>query len=418
MNVLIICIGSAGDVHPFMGIGEALARRGHHVTFMVNGAFESLIRRVGFSYIPLGTAEEFHRAAENPDLWEPRKGFRVVMETGVLPSLRPVYEAVAEFHRQDPGVVVASPLAFGARIAQEKLGVRLVTVHLQPCVFRSVHRFPALGGMNVPRWYPRWGKRFLYWLMDRGFIDPVLVPEINRFRAELELPPIRRPLDGWWHSPQAVLTLVPDWFADPQPDWPSQNVCVGFPLYDEGDLSPPPDLADYLGAGPPPVVFTPGSAMRHGQAFFETAVRACELAGLRGLLLTRHTQQLPSPLPDHVRHYDYIPFSRVLPRAAALVHHGGIGTSAQGLRAGVPQVVMPMAHDQPDNAVRLCKMGVARALPPSRFRPERLARILQDLTRCDRTKQHCGKIAGRLAAVDAISPACDLIEQVGSRSQS
>src|SRR5262249_16894786 len=141
--------------------------------------------------------------------------------------------------------------------------------------------------------------------------------------------------------------------------------------------------------GPPPVVFTAGSAMRQGHAFFAAAAEACRLMGRRGLLVTRYPEQLPSPLPEGVGHCRYMPFSQLLARSAALVHHGGIGTTAQAFAAGVPQLVMPMSHDQPDNAARVVRLGVGRSLPPRRFKAPAVARLLGELLSSPEVAARC-----------------------------
>ncbi len=142
---------------------------------------------------------------------------------------------------------------------------------------------------------------------------------------------------------------------------------TGFPLYDERGLAHPPDPVEVSRSGAPPVVFTPGSAMKQGQGFFAAAVDACSKSGRRGMLLTRFPEQVPPPLPDGIRHFKYVPFSQVFPRAAAVVHHGGIGTTAKALAAGAPQLIMHMAHDQPDNAAHVCagrrQADLAESLP-------------------------------------------------------
>ena len=255
--------------------------------------------------------------------------------------------------------------------------------------------------------------------MGDRFLDRVLAPALNRFRAELGLAPARHIASQWWHSPQRVIGLFPDWFAAPQPDWPSQTTLTGFPLYDERGVSQvPPDLEAFLteaeAAGDPPIVFAPGSSNRQADRFFAAAVDACQRLERRGILLTRYREQLPSPLPAKVRHADYAPFSAVLPRAAALVHHGGIGTAAQALAAGRPQLVMPMAFDQPDNAVRLVRLGVARMLPPTRFSGKRVARNLAALLGAETTACRCKEIVQRFDGIDPIGRTCDLIEACGS----
>jgi UDP:flavonoid glycosyltransferase YjiC (YdhE family) len=413
MHTLLVTIGSAGDVHPFAGLGQALRSRGHRVTLITNGYFEPLARRLGLEFEMVGTAEEYHAATTDPELWHPRKGFAAVARRGILPGLRPVYEIIADRYVPGETVVAASLIALGARLAQEKLGVPLATVALSPIVFRSAYQAPVLPGIPLPAWLPRSAKRFVYWLGDRRVIDPVLADETNAFRQEIGLPPVRRLLDRWWHSPQCALGLFPAWFAPPQPDWPSRTCLTGFPLFDERDAAELPDeVKAFLDVGDPPLVFTPGSAMRHGQSFFAAAVAACRQLGRRGLLLTRFREQLPADLPAQVRHFDYLPFSQVLPRAAALVHHGGIGTTAQALAAGVPQLVMPMSHDQPDNAARLARLGVARVLAPRAFRGPAVARALGQLLSSAVVAGRCRSVAQRLQRANPVHETCEAIERL------
>ena len=187
-------------------------------------------------------------------------------------------------------------------------------------------------------------------------------------------------LRDWWLSPQLVIGLFPDWFAPPQPDWPPQTLLSGFPLYDGAQATAlPAAVTDFLRAGSPPIVFTPGSAMRHGKSFFRTAVDVCQLLERRGILLTQYREQLPAALPESVRCFGFLPMGQLLPHCAAIVHHGGIGTTAQGLAAGMPQLIMPMAFDQPDNAARAVRLGVARSIAPRAFRPRAAARLLAEL---------------------------------------
>lgn len=196
---------------------------------------------------------------------------------------------------------------------------------------------------------------------------------------------------------------------------------TGFPLYDQREVSPlPPDLEAFLSGAEddsdPPVVFAPGSGNRQAARFFAAAADACHRLGRRGLLLTPYSEQLPSRLPGGVRHAPYAPFSAVLPRSAALVHHGGIGTAAQALAAGTPQLVMPMAFDQPDNAIRLSRLGVARTLSPGRFSGPRVARRLEALLGSDAVARRAAHIARRFEGIDPIARTCDLIEAVARRA--
>jgi UDP:flavonoid glycosyltransferase YjiC (YdhE family) len=416
MHALLMPLGSSGDVHPFVGLGVALKGRGHYVTVVTNGHFRAPVEREGLDFVENGTAAEYLEAMRHPDLWHPIRGFKAVVNHPAMPAaLRRQYELVRGLATPGQAVVVAGSLALGARIAREVTTVPLVTVHLQPSLFRSVVAPPVLGPVKLPGWLPRGTVRFLWWLADRAVLDPVAAATVEPLRRELGLPPASRYLNGWWDSPDRVIGLFPDWFAH-APDWPPQARLTGFPLFDErtaAGLSP--EVQRFLDAGEPPVVATFGSGMQQGAPYFATAADALGRLGRRGLLLTPFREQVPGRLPPGVAHFAYVPFSQVLPRAAALVHHGGIGTSAQGLAAGVPQVVMPLAHDQPDNADRLRRLGVSRTLPPKRFRGPALAAALDGLLHSERTAKACREVAARFRGTDPVGDTCRLIEELAGR---
>ncbi len=414
MHFLLITIGSHGDVHPFVGLGLRLLERGHRATLVTNAHFNSLADRAGLEFEPLGDEAPFLDAMKNPDLWHPTGGFKAVMRFGVSPLIKTTYERVAERHAAegDRLVVVGSTLAFGARIAEEKLGVNYATMHLSPVCFRSCHDTPKYPGLFMPRWMPLGIKRRIWEGGDRFVIDPVVAPPVNALRAELGMAPVARVMDTWWNSTRLVLAMFPDWLSPRQPDWPAEAVHCGFPLYDERGHEPlSGDLLAFLDSGSPPIAFTPGSAMLHGKPFFEAAAGACERLGRRGLLLTRHAINLPARLPEGVIHVPFAPFSQLLPRCAALVHHGGIGSLSQALSAGVPQVIMPMAHDQLDNAARVRRLGVGDSLARSRFTAPRLARVLAPLLENPEFTRRSRELAVKMGQMDGLGAAVDHLEQ-------
>ena len=417
MNILLAPVGSHGDVHPFCGVGAELARRGHAVTVFVSGHFEALVRRLGLGFVPVGTDRDFRDMIADPDLWHPTRGWRKVFRGGIDHFMPIQYEAMKP--RLVPGetVMVGATLAFGARVLRDETGVPMATLHLQPSVIRSAYATPKLPGAPIPRWTPRWAKRLLLAAGDRYVIDPAVAPPLNAFRAARGLPAVSGVTSEWWHAPDLAIGLWPDWFAPPQPDWPAQVRLTGFPLFDEQGLEPvPDDLLRFLDAGDPPVAFTPGSAMTHARPFFQAAADACRLLGRRGVLLTRHPDNVPASLPPGVVHVPYAPFSDLLPRCAALVHHGGVGTTAQAMAAGVPQLIMPFSHDQPDNADRVTKLGVGDSIRARAFRPPAVARKLRALIESNDVARRCREVAGRFTGVNAVGATCDLIEQLGLKS--
>jgi rhamnosyltransferase subunit B len=405
-TILLCTIGSAGDVNPFIAIGEQLRKRGFRVVLVTSQYFETQARSAGLEFFGLGTLEDYQSIIQDPDLWSPDKGFKIFADRVVFPIMEPAYEIIAGF---DPSktVLVAQGQFFAAHIAHEKLGFPFITVHLQPAAFRSVHEFPLL-----PVSLPPFVIRGLFTLIDTLVLDKLFAPNINRFRQRLGLPPVKKVFGGWMHSSQKNIGLFPDWFAQPQSDWPPQTQLTSFVFYDKqnGSEEISDDVNKFLREGNPPVIFTPGTAMKHANQFFRDCIEACQLLGQRGILLTQHPGQLPDKLPTNIRYFSYLPFSKVLPRAAALVHHGGIGTTAQAIAAGIPQVIQPMAHDQPDTAARVEKLGIGVSLSPKKFNATSLAEKIKLLTTSRSVSDRCKACAETIDPDQSLMETCTTIE--------
>lgn len=415
VQVLFVAIGSSGDVHPLIGIGLAMRARGHDVTIAASAHFESLVRDVGLEFSALGTEEDYQTITSDPDLSHVIKGTRLVIRECCVRILRDVYELVADFHRPGESLVVASALALGARIAQEKLGIPVITTAIQPMIFRSLYATPRFGWLPMPVWTPRLVKRAVFRAAD-VYADSLARRAVNELRTELGLPSVNRIFNTWWLSPQLVIGLFPEWFGAPQPDWPTHTILTGFPNYDGGDaVEVSAEAREFVASGEPPIVFTPGSAMRSGRAFFEASAEACRMLGRRGMLLTKFHEHIPETLPEGVVHFDYLPFGGVLPHAAAMVHHGGMGTLAQTLRAGIPHLVMPMVNDQMDNAARLADLGVAEVVKPSAFRARTVADKLDRLLNSTDVQTECAKVAEAFQNVDAPAQTCEVIEEFAAK---
>ncbi len=415
---LLVPIGSAGDVHPYAGVGRELARRGHHVRLIANAYFAPVAQRADLDFVESGPAEEYLRTIADPDLWNPAKSYTLMFEK-MLEAMAVSYRLVEKLADGRKLPLVSPSANLGARVAEESLGLPLVSMNVEVNIFRSVQEWP---GRDVP---PKWQRaivpmrRAIMYAMDKWFFDPQLGPRLNEFRAQLGLrQPVRRIMREWIHSPHCVIGLFPEWFSGRFPDWPANLHLTGFPLYDDGTARPlSAEDESFLANGPPPVVFTFGSARRAAAGQFATAVEICRRLNRRGVLLTEFAGQTPASLPDSVRHVSYAPLSQLLPRAAALVHHGGVGTTAQGLRAGIPQLVTPMVFDQPYNAVRLRRLGAGRSLAPEQFTPETATAVLRELLASPEVAARCRETAERMASdADTLSRTCDVIEEAACGS--
>lgn len=411
MRVLIACLGSLGDTLPFVAIGRALRARGHEVFLFANEVFEPFASELPL--IPTGQAAEAEALLKRPEVTHHRAGWPLVAES-FMRALRPGHQAMIEHVVPGDTVAIGSTFAFATRLLGETHGVPTATVHLSPSVFRSLERAPRITPWGLLGRLPRGLQRGFWSLMDRFFLDPLLTAPLNAYRATLGLPPVQRVCDAWLQQADLTLAMFPPWFAPPQSDWPAGVVLTGFPMYDHGDVQTlSPELSTFMQAGDAPIGFTTGTANAQSHEFFASSLAACKRLGRRGLLIARDVQW-PQPLPSDVLHVPYAPFRALLPRLAALVHHGGIGTTSQALLAAVPQLVRPMGYDQFDNAHHLETLGVARQLLPSRYRPAAVADALRHLIEDEPLKARCNTFAHRLVNDDAVGRAADAVEALAA----
>ncbi len=412
---IISAIGSYGDVHPMVGLGTTLVARGHQVKLITNPYFSQVVASAGLELLPIGTREQYIELSQHPDLWHPLRGVRLILVRAAGGFARPIFELVAKHYEPGKTVLCAHALDLGSRVAGDKFGAPLACIDFAPGMIWSIYDSPRLKGALTGPSVPKWLKRLQYWASDMLFVGPLLGKQLNQLRRELGLAPIKRVFSQWLHSASMVLGLFPDWFGPPQLDWPPNTRLTGFPLWDathEIELSR--EVREFLAAGDAPIAFSPGSANHEARQFFAAAVEACERLGRRGILLTKFAEQVPARLPTSVRHCGFVPLSRLLPRVAAIVHHGGIGSCAQGLAAGVPQVIRPMAFDQFDNSRRLIRLGVAEEISVKAFRGPKIATVLERLLSSPQVALNCHALAARCDGPASLAAACVELERLAS----
>jgi rhamnosyltransferase subunit B len=323
----------------------------------------------------------------------------------------------------EPCVLLVHPLALPeadlCRAARP--GLKVAAAYLAPQNLPTVHDPLMLGPWRVPPWVPLGLRRWLLRRLAARFIDPVALKDVNAARQARGMPEAAGMLDHLFSVADLSVTLFPEWFAPTQPDWPQPLFRADFPLFDpHPDAALSPELERFLddGEGGRPVVFTHGTGNTQASAYFGHARAAVELLGLRAIFLTPHREQLPPGLPPTILWQDYVPLRRLLPRAMVLVHHGGIGTTAEALRAGIPQLVVPLAHDQFDNAARVAALGVAFRAAASRITGVRLARALQILLADRALVPHCRRVSRRFALGQGLQGLCVRLEALAAEPSS
>jgi rhamnosyltransferase subunit B len=404
VRFVVVTIGSAGDLFPFMRLALALREAGHSVTMLGPVQHAPYVEGAGLEFHGLPADEA---VLDHPDLWHPTRGLAVVWRA-TRPAMAQVPAFVAALPQQERVVLLVHPLALPeADLCRAgRPGLKIAAAYLAPSNLPTVHDPLLLGPWRVPRWVPHGARRWLWRRLADALVNPVALPDVNAARAAHGLAPVADLVDYLVRVPDLSLTLFPEWFGPLQPDWPQPLLRAGFPLYDpspQAELSP--EVARFLAEGAPPVAFTPGTGNRQAADYFRCALDACARRGLRAILLTPHRGQLPAQLPTPVLWQDYVPLRVLLPHVSTLAHHGGIGTTAEALRAGTPQLVVPLAHDQFDNAARVVALGTGASVQAARLDARKLGAALDRAT-SPHVAARARELSSRFDMPDGIDLAC------------
>jgi UDP:flavonoid glycosyltransferase YjiC (YdhE family) len=426
-RIVLNTFGSLGDLNPYLAIAIALSERGHKAVLATSEVYRDKVQAEGVEFAPVrpDVGELLHRPEFIAKLWHPTRGSEFLIREYILPQLNQSYEDLLSACR-GADLILTHAAGYAAAIAAEILQIRWVSLALQPMVFFSAYDPPVIPGAAWLRHLYRFGPAAFRALMAgaeirlKSWAEPVV-----RLRARLGLLPApANPLLAGQFSKTGTLALFSPEYAAAQPDWPPHSQQTGFVFYDrqgripfgvKNELSVGDDLERFLRAGPPPVLFTLGSsAVTHPGTFFRESMAAVQAAKTRAVLLTGPLKgtDLPQPLPDSIFVASYVPYSQIMPNAAAIVHQGGIGTTAQALRAGRPMLVVPWAHDQPDNAARLARLGVSRTVPRNRYTAARVTGELSRLLNNGEYQARATAIGHKIAREDGLTAAVEAVERI------
>lgn len=379
--------------------------------------FRTAIEREGLEFSPVGPDVDPNDQATVARIMDPRRGTEAILRDLLMPALRDSYEQLKEAAR-GADLLVSHPVTFAAPVLADKMGLPWVSTVLAPISFFSTTDLPAFPPaprlVHLRRLGPGFGRLMvgLARRVTRSWMEPVY-----SLRRDLGLARGGDPIYEGQFSPTLTLALFSRLLAAPQPDWPPNVRMTGFVFYNGPDAALDSEVEAFLDGGPPPVVFTLGtSAVANAGRFYHESAEAARRLGLRAILLTGGFSENKPNLQKSrdVLAVDRAPHQLLLPRAAAVVHQGGIGTTGQALRAGHPMLIVPHAHDQPDNAFRVSNLGVSRTVFPGGYKAARVARELERLLidpQCEARAKEVGSVVsaegGAEAAADALEPLMD-----------
>ncbi|MEZ5320432.1 MAG: glycosyltransferase [Vicinamibacterales bacterium] len=412
LRVVLSCWGSYGDLFPSIGLALALKARGHAPVIASSAYYQDIVGDAGIGFHAVRPDVDPNDRALMARVMDPRRGSEVIVKELLAPHVRESFEDLWAA-TEGADVLVTHPIGFAGPLVGARRGMRWLSTVLAPTSLFSVHDFPRLPpfpGLTAALTARPWSAR-LFFRLARAVTASWTRPVV-RYRAELGLPDTGDPLYEGQCSPHGTLALFSRVLASPQPDWPPRTTVTGFPFFNRAE-APSDALQAFLDAGDPPVVFTLGSsAVGAPGAFYDESVAAAEALGCRALLMARSEigSGVTRPLPKTMLAVDYAPHEVIFPRARAVVHHGGVGTLGQALRAGRPMLVVPHAHDQYDNAERARRAGVARVVAAPRYRAATVASHLRALTSDATYARRATEVAAIVAAEPGAEAACDVIE--------
>lgn len=414
-RILITTFGSYGDMHPYMAIANELRACGHQPVIATSELYREKIGLAGFEFVPVRPHIAPPREQDEEmmtKVMNPRKGSGYLLNEMLFPFVRDAYEdLLAAVDGAD--LLLTHPISFAGPLVAQTTGIPWVSSVLAPASFMSAYDPP------MPPFWP--------WMRHVGLLGPRATAAFfkqvtkvynngyyHQFRKELGLPDRGNPVFEGQHSPTMILALFSTVFAQPQPDWPAQARVTGFAFYGgDHEQEMPSELSSFLDEGDAPIVFTLGtSAVWVAHDFYRESIAAAKLLGRRAVLLIGDERNRIDSLPPEMIAVNYAPFERLLPRACALVHHGGVGTTSEGLRAGIPTLIVPFAFDQPDNAVHAERLGVSRTLARAKYRAARVARELDILLSKADYKKNAHEVGQLLRQENGVAAACDLMEGV------
>jgi rhamnosyltransferase subunit B len=414
-RIVITCFGSYGDLYPYLGLALGLQARGHRTVLASSAFYRDAVEREGVEFRPIRPDVDPTDRDLMRRVMHARNGTEFIVRS-LLDHLRESYEDLAAVAR-GADLIVTHPITFAGPLVAQRQNLPWVSSVLAPISFLSAQDLPVFAQVPWTRPLARLPGASRAVLAIARLMTRMWVRPVAALRRDLGLPPGGHPIFEGQHAPRLVLALFSRVLADPQPDWPANVRVTGAIPYNGPSADRPlsADIEAFLDAGPPPIVFTLGSsAVNAAGDFYAQSVDAVRRIGARALLLAgTHPENRPTTLlPDDVRLVDAAPHAALFPRASMVVHQGGAGTLHHALRSGRPMVVVPFAHDQPDNAYRVERLGVARTIRADRYTAARVARELRVLTGDDAWRVRAAAVGTRVQAEDAVGSACDAIEEV------
>lgn len=414
-RIVLAPYGSLGDLHPFLAIAFELRDRGHEILITTLEPYREKIEMLGFDFHPLRPEFDPEDRASAKKVMDTRSGSETLITEYMLPSIEDMFEDLTSA-AAGADLLIAGEIVFASHSVAEKSGIKLVTTTLAPLSMFSSYEpnvFPNAEYLRPLNFLGRPFQKFVHFVMKR--VVAGWLGDYRKFRIKHGLDPDHNPIVSGKYSKDLHLAMFSKALGKPQPDWSKCTLQTGFCFYDgRRDLGAmPEELSAFLDSGEPPIVFTLGSAaVMDAGNYFEESIAAAKALDQRAVFLYGIFNEKPRGLDSERVGFDYAPFGELFPRASCIVHQGGVGTTAQALRSGIPQLIVPFSHDQPDNAARCVRNGVAESIGRANYSSKTAARSIKKILESETHKANAVELKRIIESENGTTMACDAIEQV------
>ncbi|PCJ19166.1 MAG: hypothetical protein COB02_08955 [Candidatus Cloacimonadota bacterium] len=376
MNVLFISLGSYGDILPMVSIGKEFLAQNHQVTLMTNENFKEIAISHGFAFLEVGTQKEYISTLKSINVKDSIFLGAKLLDFLVLNPIDPMLKKLQKTNKKDL-LIISYPGNIAAKIFAEKHNINFVSVVFAPILLKSITNPPRINSYDFLNSLPIFIRRFLFFSFE-SILNLLLLKKVNKLRKSIGLDKISD-FTSWIYSEQLILALFDESFCAYLNDWPKQVQITGFPLASLNSTKSPTELREFFQSKKDVILFTQGTPNSHISDFFSIASKICKQLDIKGIFVTQFIEQIQNLQSDHIIICKSIDFKNTLAKIQGIVHHGGIGTSAQSLQAGIPQIIIPWGVDQYDNAKHLKKMGVSIEVSQGKSMQKNLQKALKNI---------------------------------------
>lgn len=413
-HIVIYALGTGGDIDPMVALGIELTRRGYRISFLTNDYFQERVSAAGLEFISVGTLEQYHQG-NSVTAWEPRN-HADNFEHYHAPAFEPAFNYVKSLAGTNI-LVLALGEENGARVAAEKCNIPFIKIILSPNIVFSAYSPPAPMKWAIPAHIPRFIVRFLLRRNRKTRFKVFCRMQHNAAylatRKRLQCPLV------FQTESAAILQIgfFPEWFGMPAKDWPNNLKLVGFPLQNRASMNSRSELDAFIEQQGAPLIFTSGTGVKDVESLFTEGRKICEQLQVPGVFVGGASGAELLQGSSLCLHLDYIDFEYALAKSLAIIHHGGMGTTAQAIKAGIPQLIRPIKYDQPDNADRIYQLGLGTYVMPEKFKAEQVAPMLGNMLQKAKSSKALRHYSADVRNSSAIVDACDLVEQVCKKAE-